>query len=208
MRPNYGALLMTSLVNITTTDEINSHVAEFQHAIVVAELNYDIWWVYKEKNNRRKYLNILNNYPLFFQTSLHAHFVALIIALYRLYETRKDSLNIPQLIRLFKQHNVLSHAEIKEIETDIARIRPYWLKVKTLRNDMFGHKSNQLNDNDIWKQAAITPNELKKLIDDSKVLVNKITHLFAKSRHAFNLSATDDTIQLLEDLKRVNDNKL
>jgi len=194
--------------NMMTDDEINSNIAEFQHAIVVAELNYEIWWVYKEKDNRAKYLKVLNNYPLYFQTSLHAHFVAMIISLYRLYETRKDTMNLPQLIRLFKKHSVLANDEIRNIQSNINSIRPLWRKVHILRNNMFGHRSNKLTDDAIWKKADVTPNQFKQIIDDSKALLNRITRLWAKSSHVFNLSATDDTIRLLEDLKRLNDKKL
>jgi hypothetical protein len=193
---------------IMPADEINSNIAEFQHAIVVAELNYDIWWIYKEKDNRTRYINVMNKYPLYFQTSLHAHFVAMIMPLYRLYETRKDTMNVPQLIRLFKKHSVLTNDKIKKIETDINSIRPLWRKVHTLRNNMFGHRSNTLSDDDIWTTANVTPNQFKKLIDDSKALVNNISRLWSKSSHAFNLSATDDTIRLLEDLKGLKDKKL
>ena len=194
--------------NSLLIDNINSNIAAFQHAIVVAELNYDIWWIYKEKNNRKKYLNILNTYPLYFQTSLHAHFVAMILPLYRLYEKRKDTMNIPQLIRLCKEQSILTNDIIKGIESDINSIRPLWRKVHTLRNNMFGHRANKLSDDAIWTAANVTPNQFKKLIDDSKALVNNISRQWSKSSHAFNLSATEDTIQLLEDLKKLNDKKL
>ena len=78
--------------------EILQNVKELQNALTVAGLNYEIWWVYKEKESRKRFVDTLNTYPLFFQTSLHAHFVAMIVSLYRLFETRNDTINIPQLI--------------------------------------------------------------------------------------------------------------
>jgi hypothetical protein len=191
-----------------TTDEIEKNVRELQHAIVVAELNYEIWWVCKEKNSRTRFVDVLNYYPLYFQVSLHAHFVAMIISLYRLYETRKDTMNLPQLVRLLKKHSSLSTQEIKSMELDINSVKPLWQKVSILRNNMFGHRSNKLDDDDVWKKASVTPNQFKKLIDDSKRILNRITRLWARSSHAFNLSATHDAERLLEDLKKLNEKKL
>jgi len=191
-----------------TTGEIEKNVRELQHAIVVAKLNYEIWWVYKEKNSRKRFVDILNDYPLYFQTSLHAHFVAMIISLYRLYETRKDTMNLPQLVRLLRKHNTLSIQEIKSMESDIKSMRPLWQKVSILRNNMFAHRSNKLDDDDVWKKASVTPNQFKKLIDDSEGILNRITHVWARSSHAFNLSATHDAERLLEDLKRLKEKKL
>jgi hypothetical protein len=168
----------------------------------------EIWWVYKEKNSRTRFVDVLNDYPLYFQTSLHAHFVAMIISLYRLYEIRKDTMNLPQLVRLLKKHRTLSTQEIKSMEADINSMKPLRLKVSILRNNMVGHRSNKLDDDDIWKKASVTPNQFKKLIDDSKGILNRITRLWARSSHAFTLSATHDAVRLLEDLKRLNEERL
>ena len=189
-------------------NEIQENVSELQHAIIVAGLNYEIWWTYKEKECRKRYVAILNTYPLFFQTSLHAHFVAMIVALYRLYETRKDTVNLPQLIKLLKNQGSISNPELKRIESEIKKINPLWIKVSVLRNKMFGHRSNALNYDGIWKEAKVTPNQFKQLIDESKRILNEITSLWNRSGHAFNLSSPKDTVDLLEDLKPLNEPRL
>lgn len=189
-------------------NKIQQHVKELQNALIIAGLNYDIWWLYKEKESRRKFVDTLNAYPLFFQTSLHAHFVAMIISAYRLFETRTDTVNMPQLIGLLKEEGSISQTELQHIETEIAKVKPLWVKASVLRNNLFGHRSNALDNEGIWKKANVTPNELKSIIDDSKRIMNEITELWDRSGHAFNLSATEDTMQLLEDLKRLNEEEL
>jgi len=46
--------------------EILQNIRELQNALTVARLNYEIWWVYKEKESRKRYVDTLNTYPLFF----------------------------------------------------------------------------------------------------------------------------------------------
>ena len=189
-------------------DELTENVNELQNALTVAGLNYEIWWVYKEKESRKRFVDTLNTYPLFFQTSLHAHFVAMIVSIYRLYETRKDTINMPQLIKKLKNQNTISNQDIKRIKSDIEQIKPLWVKVSVLRNKMFGHRSNALDHDGIWEEANVTPNQFKKLIDESKRILNEITSLWNRSGHAFNLTATKDTVELLEDLKRLSGKRL
>ena len=189
-------------------DELTENVKELQNALTVAGLNYEIWWVYKEKESRKRFVDTLNTYPLFFQTSLHAHFVAMIVSIYRLYETRKDTINMPQLIKKLKNQNTISNQDIKRIKSDIEQIKPLWVKVSVLRNKMFGHRSNALDHDGIWEEANVTPNQFKKLIDESKRILNEITSLWNRSGHAFNLTATKDTVELLEDLKRLSGKRL
>jgi hypothetical protein len=64
--------------------QINDHLDDLRHTISVAEINYQIWWIYKGRDTRPKYVETMNEYLEFFQASIHAHFVACLVALYRL----------------------------------------------------------------------------------------------------------------------------
>lgn len=189
-------------------NEIKRTIQELQHDIAVAGLNYEIWWVYKDKESRRRFVDTLSVYPLFFQTSLHAHFVAMTVSLYRLYETRKDTINLPQLLRLLGNDDTIPRQNIVKMESEITQLKPLWAKVAVIRNNMFGHRSNTLEYDGVWEKADIAPKQLKELIDETKRILNEITVLYDRSTHAFNLSATQDTVQLLEDLSRLNEEKL
>jgi len=189
-------------------DKILQNVKELQNALTIAGLNYEIWWTYKEKERRKRFINTLNAYPLFFQTSIHAHFVAMIIALYKLFETRKDTVNFLQLIKLFKNEGSFSQEDFQKFESEIKQIKPLWIKVSILRNKLFGHKSNALENKNIWEKANVTPDEFKTLIEDSKRILNEMTSTWNRSSHVFNLSATKNTMDLLKDLKNYNEKRL
>ena len=67
--------------------------------------------------------------------------------------------------------------EIKRMESKINQMKPLWAKVSVLRNNLFGHRSNALDYGGVWKKANVTPNQFKKLIDESKKILNEITKL-------------------------------
>ena len=115
---------------------------------------------------------------------------------------------MPQLIKQLRKSNTISNQDLKKIDSDIEKLKPLWIKVSVIRNKMFGHRSNTLDHDGIWKEANVTPNQFKQLIDDSKRILNDLTSLWNRSSHAFNLSATKNTVDLLEDLKRLSEKRL
>ena len=184
---------------------LESHVTALRHSIGIASLNYDIWWVYKSKEYRSTYVGTMNRYIGFFDTSLHAHFVALLVSLYPLYETRYSTFNIPQLLKALAKEPSISVKAIDKATALHAKAKPLWIKVGILRNNAFGHRSDSKTIEQIFKEAEVKPNELKKLIEITKLLLNTITLELDGSVHAFNLEATEVTLRVLKDLKEYHE---
>lgn len=183
------------------SDEIERYVEELRHAVTTAWLNYEIWWVYKSTDTRPEFVDTMNRYGLFFQTSIHAHFVALLVALYRLYETRDDTYNIPTFLRLLKEKGAVP-SETMEALTDLyGQAKPLWVKINILRNKAFGHRSKAHSVSEVFAEAGVTPNDLRDLAELTRKLLNTATAAWRDTVHAFNLSSRHDTLRLLQDLK-------
>lgn len=150
----------------------------------------------------------MNRYSLFFQTSIHAHFVALLVELYRLYETRADTFNIPALLKLLKAEKRFPLDTLMSLETVYRdQAKPLWVKVSILRNKAFGHRSTAHTIEEVFRDAGVTPNELSDLMELTKKLLNDLTLAWDSSAHAFNRGAHEDTVRLLDDLKAIYQNK-
>lgn len=180
------------------------YIDELRHAVLVASLNYDVWWAFKSKENRDQYLHIMNKYLNFFATGINAHFVALLIPLYRLYENKADTYNIPKLLEYLRQDNHLPPTVIGELDGWKVRADPLWEKVKILRNRAFGHRSRAHTTEELFIEAHVTPDDLKDLIGISKSLLNVLSSALYNDTHAFNSEASGDTVRLLEHLKSLH----
>jgi AbiU2 len=190
-------------------NQIEQCVEALQHTCIVAELNYEIWWLYKEKSSRERFLDTFDNYPTFFATSLHAHFVAMIIALYRLFETSSHEIaNFNKLIKLLKKDHSIDQTNIKKFETEINQHKILWKKVCMLRNNLFAHKTIAKDNDEIWKKASLKPKQIRELINNSKRLLDMITSVWSGSSSFLISSATEDTKRLLEDLKHLSEENL
>lgn len=185
----------------TTTVPIASYVTELRHTVQVAALNFDVWWAYRQRRDRARFVDVLNTYPLFFQTSIHAHFVALVVALYRVYETRPDTFNLPGLMRRLEDGGAVPARTLTPIRRRVSNARKLWVKVSILRNKAFAHRANAYSVADVFRRAQVKPDDLRSLLRRTQRILNKISRALDRSTHAFNLRASGDTKRMLADLK-------
>lgn len=183
-------------------NKIEFYIEDIIDTIIAADHNCDIWVIYKSKDTRPQFIDVMNCYLGFFSTSIHAHFVAMIIALYRLFETRQDTISFPQLIQLLEEKNRLSESARKEIGVLTEKAKPIWVKIGIVRSEVFAHSTNKRSAKESFKKAAINIRQFKDIIDLSKTIINLITQDYNRSTHAFNLSAEHDTKCMLGSLQK------
>ncbi|MDP1536442.1 MAG: hypothetical protein Q8L95_04590 [Burkholderiales bacterium] len=176
-------------------------IKELQDAATAASLNYGIWWIFRGEETRPKYVDVMNRYLGYFHVAIVAHFSAMLLALYRLYETRTDTYNIPKLIDRVESDDALSKIDADLLRQQFTTIKPSWVKVSILRNKVYGHREVDMTVEEIFNEAGITPFEFRELISKTKTLLNELDLKLRNSMHAFNLSATRDTIRILDSLK-------
>jgi len=181
--------------------EVALNVAELAEAVRLASLNFDVWWVYTAKDSRNQYIGAMNKYPTFFRMSIHAHVVAIVIALYRIFETRKDTYNVRRLVALLEENHVIAEPERAKVNQLLREAQPPWRKITIVRSDVFAHRKKGSTVEQSFKKAHLSPNEMRHLIELSKDIVNTLSHAFDRSSFAFNLNAEGDTKRMLDALR-------
>ena len=131
----------------------------------------------------------------------------MLIALYRLYETRRDTISFPQLLKLLGSDHSLSDDAINRVHELMQEAKPIWIKIGIIRSEVFAHLNNQRDIEESFKKADLKYRYFKDLIELSKTIINVITHDYDRSTHAFNLSAEFDTKALLTDLSAFRNKK-
>jgi len=186
--------------------DIDRCISELNHTISVARYNYEIWHIYTSEDTRPAYVKTMNRYSLFFQTSLHAHFVASLVALYRLYETRRDTFNVPSLLKALQNEQRLS-CDTLEVLGGIYRdeVKPLWIKVNILRNKAFAHRSSDCSVNEVFREAEVTPHELRSLMEATEKLLAQLMYAWNTTVRVSNLSPREATFRLLNDLKGLSE---
>jgi AbiU2 len=177
------------------TSSMTDQIKQVADRITFASMNYRIWRIYTAPGDQTRYLRVLRDYNSFFLTSLRAHFVATVITLCGLYETRRESISLTRLAWDVSEPKLRS-----DLQPMLDKANTIWRKkITILRNDVYAH----LSDIDFevkFAEANISPDEIEALIKLSKNLLNKLSYANDRSTFAFNLDPASDTYNLLDRL--------
>ncbi len=188
------------------TEEIKKRIEEelggLIHATHVASVNYEIWWVYKSKEYRPKYIGVMNRYSEFFTASIHAHFVAMLMALNKIYENRTDTFNIGKLINMGRDNFLIDAGVLVEIENPLKDNENLIKKIRILRNKHFAHIDDKLDYDTVLKKADIKYKNFRELIDLAYELLGRISYAYNKGSVSPRRFSKKDTLRLLNDLSR------
>jgi hypothetical protein len=112
---------------------------------VRSRIFFDIWWFYKGAGTRGKIIYMMNEYFEFFRFDAYAHFVAFVIHIAALFEDRRDTVNLPALIREAKDTITSWAARMVLAEYLLTHARPLVQNVTILRSNLFAHRSTSLS---------------------------------------------------------------
>ena len=190
-----------------TEEEIEDLTSRIRHSIVTASLNYELWWAYRTSENRVRFTKAMNEYNPVFQTAINAHFLSTVVCLYRLFETRQDTANIPKLAKLLQERGLIAEEVQDELAAFIEKVvKPNWQKVAILRSNSFAHDSLNLSNEEAFRKAEITPDQLGDLVSQTKVAFEQITYGTDRSVNAYpGASAAGE--RLLTDLQEIFDQR-
>lgn len=185
--------------------KIMRFIDELRHTVVTADLNYQIWWVYKEQASRARFVKTMNRYSPFFQTGIHAHYVAYLVAIYRLHEKRRDTVNIPRFVDMIEKTRLLKPGVIVTARLLLTQAKPIWKKVGILRNEAFAHRSETKDVGEVFDKASVTPDQLVQLNQLSKKILNGLTSHWNQTAHIFQVNSGEAATRLLNDLRGFDD---
>lgn len=178
----------------------NRYLVELTNTAYSASCHYQIWWIYKK--DRSKYVGIMNKYLGFFGPSISAHFVAMLMALCNLYDTRKDTVNFKNLVEIIKENHLLDGSIVVNIEDLLKEKEALIKKMCILRSNHFAHISENINYDRTLKKVNIKYNNFQELIELSYKVFNNINYVSRTSR------SEEDTYRLLDILLKKQQNSL
>ena len=184
-------------------DKIQKYIVEIKTFITIAKLSYDAWWSLAGEKSK-KFESIQKKFPTHFEISKHAYLNTLIVTLYMTLENRKETINIRQLVKLIKKNRKFSPADLILIEKDIESAKTIWKKISILRSNQFAHFNYQLSLSGVFKKANIMPVEFKEYISQLESILNKVSHIYNGSVHAFNIDNKYSTKQFMDSLNSHN----
>lgn len=169
--------------------------------LTVAGAAYDVWWTYRSRATRPRFLPGMQHYSEFFRYDEEVHFRALVVGLHTLFDGRRDTANFRRLLadsRTAGRPLPATEARLAGAELAVA-------KVATLRHNLFAHRNHGLTYDDVYRDADITPDELRALLDASRTILNEMGAAHGVGDMNFNPFVTEHVTALLTRIQPVGE---
>jgi AbiU2 len=143
---------------------LNERLDRIGQHVVRARLFLDLWF-YFEGPSRRGIVDIMEEYNEFFRFTPHAYLTTYVIYMAGVFDTRRGTINLSSLAREVKTVGKLKASDASIVDALLAKAKPLANKVAILRHKAFAHRSAQISYNDVFKLAAVKPDQLRDLTD-------------------------------------------
>jgi hypothetical protein len=164
--------------------------------LMVAHVSHDIWWLYIGADTRPHYVEAMERYYNFFRYDQEAHFRALIVGVYTLFDKRRDTITLASLAEDARGAGF----DVSAIEAKLNQLSGRVRKIEIMRHKLFAHRDHSMAYNDVFKAAQLRPDDLKDVLRESLVIVNDLAALVGAKVTSLNTEVSGDTKAMLEHL--------
>jgi hypothetical protein len=142
--------------------------------VVRARKFYDLWSCLENAKERPATLDAMDDFSEFFKFTIHAHFVAFVVHMAALFETRNDTINLWRLAKDMKAANMLLSKAAAEVDALLREATPVASKVTILRSNLFAHRSDSVSYASAFELAQVTPDQLHNLTEIALKIANQL----------------------------------
>lgn len=166
-----------------------------QH-IIRARLFLDLWSYFEEDRSRRKIFETMDEYSEFFRFTPHAYLVTYVVYIAGVFETRRNTISFAALI---SQMNAAGQLEGQEeaVSSLLSVAKPIAKKVAILRNNAIAHRTVSTSYDDVFKQAEVTPGELRDLTGVALELANRLLRACGLQDQHFTDLPREDAVSMM-----------
>jgi hypothetical protein len=185
----------------TEVTDIKEMVDRLHDMLVYATVDYETWYVLKAKEYRDRFQATMLKHTDYFLAAARAHHLATVVGVYGMHEDRDDTFNVPSLLRAIGKLPHVPTGVHDELERRQLTAKKIWIKVGKIRNTVFGHKSRKYTTDQAYQRAALTADELKDILHQTRELLNfAATHVYGTG-YASALHPTESAVRMLEALQ-------
>jgi hypothetical protein len=158
---------------------LNVRLDRIAQHIVRARLFFDLWFYFEGQGTRPQIIETMREYNEFFRFTPHAYLVTYIIYMAGVFDKRKDTINLPKLVREVGKNGTLTALEISAVNGLLAKANRIANKVAILRHGAFAHRSAHISYNDVFTLADVKPDQLRDLTD---IALEATNHLLSAQK--------------------------
>jgi hypothetical protein len=180
---------------------IERQVKDLGNQIARARIFYDLWWQVQGEPIDQ-HLDGMNLYPDFFRFSRHAYLYAMIVQTMLPFDERRDTLSFKTIIKDLNKNDATKAAALAA-DRVVSNCEGIWRKLKVVRGECFAHRSRIATYDDVWKRAAIRPQDIHQAQSLAMDAVNILAGALGLGVIDHHLSPGEEAARLLKSLQAI-----
>lgn len=129
-----------------------------------------LWRVTAGAEGRARHLEVLEDHWEHLRFLQHGQLATALVELHSLLDANEATINLPHLVAAFEGEK----GSLPLLTDALASIRDPFAKVRLLRNAVFAHRTRKKTYDDVFKSAAITPDQLQELVVTCIKIANEL----------------------------------
>jgi hypothetical protein len=129
---------------------------------------------FEQKTTRDEIIETMREYNEFFRFTPHAYFVSYVVHIAAMFDRAKDTISLTRLAREMKAARFIQGQEAAEVDALLDEAAPIAAKVIILRHGAFAHRSASISYDDVFKFAAVKPDQLRDLTEVALKITNRL----------------------------------
>lgn len=188
---------------MTDNQGLQKELETFFGVLEDATETFNIWQACQQSYGESETVDMFNSiYPGLFVWIEHSLLANSVNCLCFLNEKRSDTLNFGTLLSRFKVS--LSEISFDELALKIAELKPVWVKLAVLRNEIFAHRTNKRAIADSFAKASISAAEIESYIKTAQFVVQRLGVIRFGVTYHFTPSSGAKMAKLIHDLRSNN----
>jgi hypothetical protein len=185
---------------VTDRHGLQKELETFFGVLEDATETFNIWQACQQSHGSNETVDMFNTaYPGLFVWIEHALLANSVNCLCFLNEKRNDTLNFGTLLSRFKES--LSDISHGELEAKIAELKPVWVKLAVLRNEIFVHRTNKRAITDSFNKANISAAQIESYIKTAQFIVQRLGVVQFGVTYHFTPSSGATMTKLIQNLR-------
>src|SRR5712692_5328269 len=95
---------------------IDDRLERAAQLVLRSRIFFDIWFYFEGRDTRPAIIDVMRCFNEFFRFDPHAHFVAFVVHIAALFETRKDTISLPALAKEMKAAKLIPARDAEKVE--------------------------------------------------------------------------------------------
>lgn len=153
--------------------DLRAPVSELIERTVELVRSHAIWYELVNPENRSKYDVVIRDHEDFFASTAQAHFQAITIIAYQLFDKKKGTTSFPNVILSLKPDDTALAEKLRKM---IERDWPVLVRLFDVRGNVYAHRNAALRPEDVFARARISPGIMTTVLS----LVEKIVSMLSE----------------------------